>query len=162
MNVPYTTSNSATSLKKFTSKQAAQNETSRQELRDAVNESNDILASATSFSLFPDTIVLDRTQLTITKQAFLQLADVMSMRIEDVLNVTATTGPVFGSLSVFSRIVNIEPRHINFLWRRDALRMKGIIQGYIVAVQREIDCSNMSTSELIKQLEQLDQSEQSI
>ena len=133
--------------------------TSRQELTDAIHESNDILASATSFGLFPDTITLDRTQLTVTRRFFMRSADVVSFRIEDVLNVTASFGPLFGTLKVFSRTVNVEPAEINFLWRADALRLKNIIQGYIIAVQREIDCASMSATELIRLLSQLDQPE---
>jgi hypothetical protein len=135
-------------------------QSSRDELQAAINESNEVLVKATNVGLFPDTISVDRSQITVNKRMFLRVADVESMRIEDILNVTATVGPVFGSVQFFSRTANIKPCRINYLWRSDALKVKRIAQGYVVAIQREIDCSQMSTPELIKQLEQLDQTDQ--
>jgi hypothetical protein len=131
-------------------------EQSRQELKEAVHESNDVLATAVSFGLFPDTLTLDRIQITVQRRLFLRLGDITSMRIEDVLNVVASVGPIFGRLQFFSRTASIEPCTINYLWRADALRMKRIAQGYVVAIQRGIDCKSLSTSELVKLLDQLD------
>src|SRR5258707_12767457 len=65
-------------------------EESKQELRNAIKGSNQVLASATTaLTFFPDTLTVDRAKLTLTKRTFFQTAEVMSIRIEDVLNVTA-------------------------------------------------------------------------
>ncbi len=132
-------------------------EESKQELQDAIKGSNQVLARAsTILSLFPDTMIVDRAKVTVTKRSFFRMADIMSMRIEDVLNATCTVGPVFGTVSITSRVLNDDQTtHIGRFWRADAKQLKRIIQGYVIALQRNIDCSNLDTKELAGMLEQL-------
>ncbi len=139
--------------------QATHPETPKQELKQAIKESHQVLVSATTVfpvALFPDTITVDRAKLTIARRTFFKVAEVMSIRIEDVLNVTANVGPIFGSIKITSRIFSIEkPYTVDHFWREDALKVKRITQGYIIALQKEIDCSNLSTEELSSMLDQL-------
>lgn len=80
---------------------SSQNGTKRQaqqNLVEAIGNSRDILVRATTvfpLTLFPDTLTIDRTKITITHRDFFKVAEVMSIGIEDVLNVTATVGPFF-------------------------------------------------------------------
>lgn len=137
-------------------KHTSQAET-KEELREAIVGSNQILAVATTvLTLFPDTLTVDRAKLTITKRTFFSTAEVMSIRIEDVLNVTATVGPFLGTVKIVSRVFNAEkPFHVGRFWRNDALKLKRITQGYIIALQRNIDCSSLATPELSRMLDQL-------
>lgn len=133
-------------------------EGSKQELKDAIAGSQDVLVTATTvfpLELFPDTLTVDRAKLTVTKRRFFAAAEVMSMRIEDVLNTTATVGPFFGSVTIISRVLNSKPYTVGRFWRKDALRLKRITQGYIIALQRGIDCSSLSTHELSRMLDEL-------
>ncbi|HEX4662553.1 MAG TPA: hypothetical protein VH144_02970 [Candidatus Saccharimonadales bacterium] len=137
---------------------AATREESRQELRDAIRGSGQILATATTvfpLTLFPDTLTVDRAKLTITKRRFLWSAEVMSIQIEDVLNVTATVGPFFGNIKISSRIPTAAPYFVHMFWRKDALRLKRITQGYLIALQRGIDTSSLSAQELAVMLDKL-------
>jgi hypothetical protein len=131
------------------------------ELTQAVGSSNEILAQATTifpFTMFPDTITVDRTKLTVAHRTFFAVAEMMSIRIEDILNVTANVGPFFGSLVISTRFFDThKPYEVNWLWRSDALRIKRIMQGYIIATQKEIDCSALSTEELSRMLDTLGQ-----
>ena len=113
-------------------------EESKQELQQAIEGSNDVLARAsTILSLFPDTMTVDRAKVTVTKRSFYRMADIMSMRIEDVLNATCTVGPLFGTVSITSRVLNDDQTtHIGRFWRADAKRLKRVIQGYVIALQR--------------------------
>jgi len=80
----------------------------------------------------------------------------MSVRIEDVLNATCTVGPVFGTVTIVSRVMNAnQDTTIGRFWRRDAKRLKRVLQGYVIALQRSIDCSNLETAELAGMLEKL-------
>lgn len=130
---------------------------SRHELRQAIRGSNEVLAKATTvLVLFPDNLSVDRAKVTVTKRSFIRSAEVMSIRVEDILNVTATVGPIFGSVKIISRVMNNErPYRIGIFWRSDALRMKRIIQGYVIALQRKIDCSNLPAKELADMLDRL-------
>ncbi|MCA9332083.1 hypothetical protein KC968_04040 [Candidatus Saccharibacteria bacterium] len=124
-----------------------------------INSSHEILATATTvfpFTLFPDTVTLDRAKLTISHREFFWTGEVMSIRIEDILNVTVDAGPFFGSLKIFTRFFSIEkPYTVGFLYRRDAHKIKRILQGYIIALQKNIDCSTLPTKELADMLDDL-------
>lgn len=134
-------------------------QTARQ-LTKAIGDAQEVLATATTvfpFTLFPDTVMLDRTKLTVTHRSFFGIAEVASIRIEDILNVTANVGPFFGSLMVTTRFFDTQqkPYVVNWLWRSDAVKMKRVLQGYILATQRKIDCSALNTHELAAMLDEL-------
>lgn len=124
-----------------------------------VERSNEVLASATAvfpFDLFPDTVSLDRTKVTITKRSFFWSAEVISIRIEDILNVTTGVGPFFGSLTISSRVMSsVDQFKINYFWRKDAIRLKHIIQGYVIAHHNNIEISRLSRKEMIETLSAL-------
>jgi hypothetical protein len=131
------------------------------QLTQAIGSAHEVLSSATTvfpFTLFPDTITIDRTKLTVAHRSFFGVAEVMSMNVEDVLNVTANVGPFFGSLRITTRFFDPgKPYEINWLWRADAVKLKRILQGYILAMQRKIDCSALTTGELTRLLDELGQ-----
>lgn len=129
------------------------------ELKKVVRQANDVLATATTvfpFDFFPDSISVDRTKVTIRKRTFFWSEEVISFRIEDVLNVSTAVGPFFGSLTIASRVMSTEDHFTtNFLWRRDAIHLKHIIQGYVIARHNDIDVKHLSTQNLIKTLKEL-------
>jgi hypothetical protein len=125
-----------------------------------VSQSREVLAEGRTVilpvNLFPDTVVVDRTKVTITKRTFFWSSQVISIRIEDVLNVATSVGPLFGSLTVSSRVMNSTDHfEINYFWRQDAIRLKCIIQGYMIAQHNAIETSHLSKEELIETLEEL-------
>ena len=129
----------------------------REGLRKIVRKSHQLLASAQTvilpINLFPDRVTIDRTKVTITKRTFFWSSSVISIRIEDVLNVACSTGPIFGSLTVSSRVMNSTDHYeIDYFWRKDALYMKQVIQGYVIAQHNQIETSHLKRDELIKTL----------
>lgn len=133
----------------------------RKELDQAIKGSENLLAVATTvMPIFPDTITVDRAKVTITRKRFFATGDVVSMRIEDILNVSATVGPLFGSIKIVSRVLSGEEPYVtNKMWRSDAIHLKRIIQGYVIALQRKIDCSKLPTKELVAKLDRLGEDE---
>jgi hypothetical protein len=129
------------------------------EMKEAIRSSHEILMTANTvfpFTLFPDTITLDRTKLTITRRNFFRVAEVMSIRVEDILNVTANVNPLFGSLHIVSRVLNPDkPFDLTYLWREDSMKFKRVLQGMIIALQKEIDLTPLKTKELVEMLERL-------
>jgi hypothetical protein len=137
---------------------------SKQKLREAIRGSGQVLTTVTTaLTPFPDTLTVDRAKLTLTRRTFFSTAEVMSIRIEDILNVTTTVGPVFGSVKIVSRVMNTEqPYVINHFWRKDAVRFKRITQGYIIALQRGIDCSALHSNELAAMLDKLGEDDHAV
>ena len=130
-----------------------------EDLEKIVSRSHEVLMSANTvfpLTLFPDTITIDRTKATITRRDFFWSSDVLSIRIEDVLNVQATVGPLFGSLTIASRVMStVDHFQIRHLWRSDAMRLKQIVQGYVIAQHNKIDTSHLSRKKLIETLIEL-------
>ncbi len=129
------------------------------DLKKIVEQSHELLVSANTvfpISLFPDTVSIDRTKVTITRRDFFWSSDVMSIRIEDVLNVAANVGPLFGSLTIASRVMStVDHFRINHFWRSDAIKLKQIIQGYVIAQHNSIDTKHLDKKELIETLMEL-------
>ena len=135
-------------------------ETNEEKLIDATVGAHDILFSANTvfpFVLFPDTISMDREQLTIVHRAFFQTANTISVRINDILNIESNVGPFFGSVHLFSKFFTNDLKSIHFLTRGDALRIQRLIQGYAIAHHRKIDCANIERRQLIAMLDSLGQ-----
>lgn len=129
------------------------------DIEQLVEHSNEELASASTvfpLEFFPDTITLDRTKLTVTRRDFFFTSDVMSIRIEDILNVTSYVGPFFGALTIATRVLSSDDHFtIRHLWRQDAIHLKHMIQGYIIAKQNNLDCEDLSRDELVSLLRDL-------
>lgn len=135
-----------------------------QQVQETIGASRDIITSAKTafpFMLFPDTVTIDRDKLTITHRVFFRVAEVVSIRLNDLLNVIANVGPVVGSLSIHTRFSGAgQPHAINYLWRADAVRLKRILQGHIIAVQKGVDLSAFNTEQLKKLLNELGRGDQ--
>lgn len=129
------------------------------ELEKAIADTNEIMAQATTvfpFSLFPDTITVDRTKVTVIKRFFFRMAEVSSFRIEDILSTSCTVGPFFGGVKLVGRVMNQEQEiTIAPFPREEAERLKRIIHGYVIAKQRGIDTSQLGTKELTDMLDRL-------
>lgn len=130
----------------------------RKQLVGVTMKAHDILFSANTvfpFVLFPDTVTMDREKLTFARRIFFQVAKITSVPIRDILSVEANVGPFFGSVHTASRYFITKPHTINFLRRKDALRLQRLLQGYIIAHEQDIDCASIDKDRLIILLEDL-------
>lgn len=127
-------------------------------LSEAIGHSKDILFIASTvfpFSLFPDTVAVDREKVTIVNRTFFRVAEIVSLRIDDVLNVMADVGPFFGAVKIQTRFFDAASYSINFLRRSDALKLKRILHGYVIANQKGIDCDGFTAEELATLLDEI-------
>ena len=145
---------------------ASQREVEKAEkmLKETVRRTHDVLLSVSTivpFTIFPDTITIDREKVTLVQRFFFNAATVRSIKLEDVLDVTATAGPFFGSVHLISRGVNPEEGFsVKFLKREDAFRVKRIMNGFIVLVGKEdINLDVIDTDELVAMLERAGRNE---
>ena len=113
--------------------------------------------SAFPFTLFPDSINIDRRKATIIHRAFLGKKTVVSVPLADILRVELSTGPLIGSLKIMTKFFDNKPLTVNFLRKSDAFLVKRLLDGYIIAKERGIDCSTMPKAELIAMLRSLGQ-----
>lgn len=125
-----------------------------------VEQSQEILAGAKTvilpYNIFPDTVTVDRMKVTINLWNSLWSHEVVTLRIEDILNVSAHIGLLFGSLTISTRVMNSTDHfQIDGFWNKDTKRLKHVIQGYMIALHQGIDVSELSTERLIRKLNEL-------
>ncbi len=129
------------------------------DLKKMVKKSHEVLESARTvfpITLFPHDIIMDRTKITIIKRDFFWSSRVISIQIQDILNVSASIGPIFGSLTIASRVMNsVDHFEVNFLWRSDAIHIKQMIQGYAIAKHSKLDTDHLSKQEMVETLTEL-------
>lgn len=145
--------------------QPTQNPPQPKKLEQAASNAQDVLAQAKAifpFDLFPDTIIVDREKVTVNHREFFQVGEEISTQIHDVLNVEADTGPFLGSLKLWTRYFSQEPLQVRYLPRDDTQKLKEILQGYIIAMKKDIDCSKFSLKELVPLLQQMGRSPETI
>lgn len=125
-------------------------------LKKMVKRSHQILADVRTvfpLTLFPDSIVVDRTKISITYRSFFWSSRVISFQVEDVLNVASSVGPLFGSLTIASRVMStVDHFQVNFLWRNDAIFLKQLIQGHIIAKHNKLETDQLTQKEMIEML----------
>ncbi len=127
--------------------------------------SHEILYKANTvfpFNFFPDTIVIDKEKLTIIARYFFWVAKITSVPIRDILSVEADVGPFFGSIHLTSRYFFTNPHSIKFLWRKDTMKIQRLLQGYIIANERGIDCSAIDKAQLEELLEHLGETNEKV
>lgn len=126
------------------------------ELKKTVKKSHQVLAHVGTvfpITLFPDSIMVDRTKVSIKKKTFFLTSNVISFRIEDILNVSCGVGPVFGSLTIASRVMSsVDHFQIDHLWRNDAIFLKHLIQGHIIAKNNKLETDHLTVEEMIDTL----------
>jgi hypothetical protein len=126
-----------------------------EKLVDAAIKSNDILYESTTvfpFTLFPDTVTIDREKFSIAYRVFFKVAKISSTPLDDIEAVDANVGPFFGSIVVTSKFFVNNTRTVRFLTRDDALKIQRILQGYKLTKEKDIDCHNVPTQELVMML----------
>lgn len=127
------------------------------ELKTIAHRSHEILAQVSNVllpvNLFPDTIVLDRTKVTITKRALFWDSSIVTVGIEDILDIAISNGPFFSTLNISSRVMSpSDSFKMKYLLRKDAIRLKSLIIGYMTAIHNDIKTKDLSRSELIDTL----------
>ena len=139
-------------------------EESENALAKAIHDSGEILATATTvFAPQRTILILNRTKLVVEKKSPLGARKVMSVPIEDVLNVSASAGPFFGTVTFITKLAGpAKPHNIGLFWRKDTIKLKRIIQGYIIALQRKIDLNVVPTAELREMVYELGTDDHSI
>jgi hypothetical protein len=122
-----------------------------EKLIDITEKAHDILFTADTvfpFTLFPDTITLDREKLTVAERMFYRTAKVITVPITSLIGAEANVGPFFGSVQMTSKYFINNTHTVRFLWRHDAEEIQRLLQGFIIANEKDIDVSEIDKDDL--------------
>jgi hypothetical protein len=150
-------------LRPFTSESESL-EKAEKELNLAIDESNEILVTATTMGpIRKNALTLSRSKLYAEEHSGIRSVSVMSVRAEDVLNVDGEVGPISGFVDIATKFTSPgKPHHMGPFRRKDVLNLKRIIQGYVIALQKNIDLGPIPTSALKPMLYKLGEDDASI
>ena len=123
------------------------------------NSQENLAQASTVFpmTLVPDTISIDREKITIAKRTFFRVASVNSIPITDIQSVEVDVGPFFGTLRTTSKYFVNNQREVRYLWRDDATKIHHLLQGLILAHQRQVDINTLDREQLLVLLNDLGQ-----
>lgn len=118
------------------------------------------------YTLFPDTIIIDTTKISIAKKQLFATEYVTTIPLKDLSDVNLQTFLFLGTIilkympQANSPGMNeaVEAR-ISNLKRDDAIKIKNILKGALVAKAEEIDITVLSPQEIVKVLHRFGQSE---
>jgi hypothetical protein len=112
------------------------------------------------FTLFPDTLVIDTTKVTIARKQLFATEYVATIPLKDLSDVNIQTVLFMGTLLIrympqsntpgMNEPVNIR---IPNLVREDAIKAKNILKGALVAKAEEIDIAKLPPEDVVKVLE---------
>lgn len=132
-------------------KTEAVSETVSEKLIDLTANAHEVLFKADTvfpFTMFPDTVTIDREKLTIANRLFFKVAKIISVPIADILSVEADVGPFFGTVHMTSRYFIQNPYTVRFLSRENTTQLQRLLQGYIIAHQKGVDCASIDKEQL--------------
>jgi hypothetical protein len=132
----------------------------QERLIDITVKAQDILYRADTvfpFTLFPNTITLDREKLTVATRTFFRTARIISVPIDSISSAEVSVGPFFGSLHMASKYFVQNTYLVNFLTRSDAMKIEHLMQGFIIAHDKKVDLTDIEKEDLLILLDDLGQ-----
>lgn len=128
-----------------------------------VKKSNRILVSISShgfpFDLFPDTLNVEESRITIITRSFFSSSQVHSVDIKDISNIFINTAPLFAQLVIVQKLPVENEIKIRNLRKQEAVFARRIIEGLRVFESQHIDTSGYTNEELTAKLKELSMTE---
>lgn len=125
---------------------------STEDLQRAIHNTNEIIAEISlPLVVAGNKLILTRQKLIYETRTVFGRTSVKTLTIDQITNVTASIGPLFGII-YFSHTANDFPPQAGIFWRADVIRMKRIIDGYVLAFQQRINTEGVAVSDLIPML----------
>lgn len=134
-----------------TTKKAAESFEQSKELTKVIDNAQETLLKVYSvfpFMLFTDSLSVDRQKVTITHRSFFSSAKIINIQMIDIQMIEADIGPIFGSLCITSKQFSGAVNKILYLTRSDAVRAQRLIQGFVIANEKQLDYSSIDKKKL--------------
>lgn len=129
----------------------------RQMVDELVRKSNRSIITISStfpWNLFPNTIDVEESRVTFIFRQFMT-SQSHSVDIKDISNVFIESGFIFATLQVVSRTFVQNDIKINYLNKKQAAKVKRVIEGLRTFSNSNIDTSNYEVNDLVNKLYEL-------
>ncbi|PIZ65458.1 hypothetical protein COY14_02250 [Candidatus Roizmanbacteria bacterium CG_4_10_14_0_2_um_filter_36_9] len=111
------------------------------------------IKSVFPFDFFQDEIVIDLTKVSIHFHYFFYSKELRSIQFKDIFNVIVQQGLFFASIEIVDKFFSEQPLVVRYLWKKDAIKARRIIQGMMIAQKQNIDIRKIPAKELVRKLE---------
>lgn len=109
------------------------------------------------FNFFPDEVIADEAKVSVHTNYFFYTKEVRSIEYKEIFNVAIRQGVFFASLEITDRFFSQDPVVVPYLWKKDAIAARRIIQGMMIARSENIDTYTLPIDELVKKLDRIGQ-----
>lgn len=123
-----------------------------------IEQDAEILYRAAGFfpvDLFPCEVVVYPNKIEVVDTLFFFSKDIKTILISDILEVQIKTSPFFSTVTIVSRQPMLPEVDIKWLLNRQAIKLRNIIQGLVIASQSQTDVTGMDSQTLKTQTQQL-------
>jgi hypothetical protein len=107
------------------------------------------------FDLFPNQITVDVNQINIVIKEFFWSERRHSIHIKDIMDVFIDTSLLFSTIKIVDRGYADNGIEIKYLKTSEAIKLRRIIQGLIIAHRQQIDLANVDSENLVEKIEEL-------
>lgn len=118
------------------------------------------------FDLFPDTLIIDTTKVTIVKSQMFATENIITIPLKDLADVHIQTAVFLASITISYMpqasspgMLKPEEEQVACLKRSDAIRAKNIMKGIMVAQAEDIDIAKLSPEAVFELVEKVGHSE---
>jgi hypothetical protein len=107
------------------------------------------------FDFFPNEITIEETRVNIIERKFWGTAEIKAVGIPDITEVAVNTTIFFATLSIGSRTFINNFVEIHFLWKKDAMKARRIIEGLRILSSQRVNLSALELSQLVAKVEEI-------
>jgi hypothetical protein len=128
------------------------------ELEKKIDHDTLVLYKASSLfpiDLFPTDVIVYATKVDVIDRIFFGAQDVKTVMIPDIFTLEVQTTPFFSSIMITNRQPMTPLIEVKFLRNKDALKLRAIVQGLVVAHYNKLDLAQLPPTQLLKHVEEL-------
>jgi hypothetical protein len=139
-------------------KETAAVRTPAQKMEDIANKSDTVLLKVSTvwpFTIFKNDIIIDPYKVNIVYREFFWSEHIHSIMVRDILDVIVETSVFFATLKIVDQGYTANTVDIEYLKRDEALKVRKIIQGLIIAHRQALDLSGINSSNIKDHVDQM-------
>ncbi|HVZ67305.1 MAG TPA: hypothetical protein VG917_03515 [Patescibacteria group bacterium] len=107
------------------------------------------------FTLFPDVVSLDIEKISIISREFFASDRIQSIMLANISDIYIDSSPFFGALKIVDKFFVQNVITVRYLKKDEAIMLRKLAQGLIVAQRQHVDVSKIPHEELIPRLEEI-------
>ena len=139
-------------------KEPTKKEIITEKLEKLADKSSDVLLKVSTvfpFTLFVNDIIVDPYKVNVVFREFFYSEHIHSIMVKDILDVVVETSVFFATVKIVDQGYTENSVNVSYLKREDALRLRKIIQGLVIAHRQAVDLSQLNPAHIKNKAEEL-------